>query len=336
MKKPWLFRVYSGWETTQLCGEYFINHDKDPYWNKQDFMESKTVFLCFVAQFDENELNRWDNVALEPRCHLVLEQAMKTSLRLAEYEDILDTQTIYSLIVGNLRWQKDLNCWCENQSLRTFDQALWSYTSWDFWALIFLKHLNLFSPIVWPNSTSIVRFVSPTQPPSRNQTSTVGMERIKALTTYYNKFFAQCSRAFIKLEVWRVVLSLSWCWDPNLLVQKKVIQKQDKKSKSIHRLLGPGSRTAHFLTWLVWLPLTNPLKTTTFRKGNKNRMETNSSVKPNLWEGFGVDFWFVLWFSRHLKAPDKPGFEWCQWWDAQQVCWFGAEHLYSERTTGPG
>lgn len=47
------------------------------------------------------------------------EQAMKTSLRLAEYEDILDTQTIYSLI---------------------------------------------------------------------------------ALTTYYNKFFAQCSRAFIKLE----------------------------------------------------------------------------------------------------------------------------------------
>lgn len=47
------------------------------------------------------------------------EQAMKTSLRLAEYEDILDTQTIYSLI---------------------------------------------------------------------------------ALTTYYNKFFAHCSRAFIKLE----------------------------------------------------------------------------------------------------------------------------------------
>lgn len=47
------------------------------------------------------------------------EQAMKTSLRLSEYEDILDTQTIYSLI---------------------------------------------------------------------------------ALTTYYNKFFAQCSRAFIKLE----------------------------------------------------------------------------------------------------------------------------------------
>ena len=103
-----------------------------PVENKQDFMETKAVFLCFVAQFDENELNRWDNVALEPRCQLVLEQAMKTSLRLAEYEDILDTQTIYSLIVGNLRWQKDLNCWCENQSLRTFDQALWSYTSWDF------------------------------------------------------------------------------------------------------------------------------------------------------------------------------------------------------------
>lgn len=73
-------------------------------------METKAVFLCFVAQFDEHELNRWDNVALEPRCQLVLEQAMKTSLRLAEYEDILDTQTIYSLIVGNLRWQKDLNC----------------------------------------------------------------------------------------------------------------------------------------------------------------------------------------------------------------------------------
>ena len=24
---PWLFRVYRGWTTTQLCGDYIINHD---------------------------------------------------------------------------------------------------------------------------------------------------------------------------------------------------------------------------------------------------------------------------------------------------------------------
>ena len=29
-KKPWLFRVYRGWKTTQLYGDYFINHCEDP------------------------------------------------------------------------------------------------------------------------------------------------------------------------------------------------------------------------------------------------------------------------------------------------------------------
>ena len=27
MKKPWLFRVYRGWNTTQLYGDYFISHE---------------------------------------------------------------------------------------------------------------------------------------------------------------------------------------------------------------------------------------------------------------------------------------------------------------------
>ena len=32
MKKPWLFRVYiEDYNTTQLCGDDFINHDTDPY-----------------------------------------------------------------------------------------------------------------------------------------------------------------------------------------------------------------------------------------------------------------------------------------------------------------
>ena len=30
-KKPWLFSVYRGWNPTQLCRDYFINHEKDPY-----------------------------------------------------------------------------------------------------------------------------------------------------------------------------------------------------------------------------------------------------------------------------------------------------------------
>ncbi len=30
-KKPWLFVVYWGWNPTQLLGDYFINHYKDPY-----------------------------------------------------------------------------------------------------------------------------------------------------------------------------------------------------------------------------------------------------------------------------------------------------------------
>ena len=30
-KGSWLFRVYRGWNTTQFCGDYFINHYKDPY-----------------------------------------------------------------------------------------------------------------------------------------------------------------------------------------------------------------------------------------------------------------------------------------------------------------
>ena len=28
---PWLFRVYRGWKTTQLCRDYFIKHYQDPY-----------------------------------------------------------------------------------------------------------------------------------------------------------------------------------------------------------------------------------------------------------------------------------------------------------------
>ncbi len=31
-KTTWLFRiVFGGWHTTQLSGDYFINHYKDPY-----------------------------------------------------------------------------------------------------------------------------------------------------------------------------------------------------------------------------------------------------------------------------------------------------------------
>ena len=30
-KKTWLFAVYRGWHPTQLYGDYFINHCKDPY-----------------------------------------------------------------------------------------------------------------------------------------------------------------------------------------------------------------------------------------------------------------------------------------------------------------
>ena len=37
MKKLWLFRVYRGWHPTQLCGDYFIYHYKDPLLNNQDF-----------------------------------------------------------------------------------------------------------------------------------------------------------------------------------------------------------------------------------------------------------------------------------------------------------
>ncbi len=29
-EKTWFFRVYRGWTTTQLCGDYCINHEKDP------------------------------------------------------------------------------------------------------------------------------------------------------------------------------------------------------------------------------------------------------------------------------------------------------------------
>ena len=38
MKKNWLFSVYRGWNPTQLCGDYFINHDiRIPFLNNQMF-----------------------------------------------------------------------------------------------------------------------------------------------------------------------------------------------------------------------------------------------------------------------------------------------------------
>ena len=37
--------MYSkGWDPTQLCGDYFINHDKDPYWNNQYNEKYKSCF----------------------------------------------------------------------------------------------------------------------------------------------------------------------------------------------------------------------------------------------------------------------------------------------------
>ncbi len=51
MKKgPWLFRVYRGSKTTQLCGDY----NKDPIGslsNSQYFMESKAVFFSWLKWF---------------------------------------------------------------------------------------------------------------------------------------------------------------------------------------------------------------------------------------------------------------------------------------------
>ena len=39
MKKPWLFRVYRGWNPAQLYGDYFINHEITiPLLNNQYFM----------------------------------------------------------------------------------------------------------------------------------------------------------------------------------------------------------------------------------------------------------------------------------------------------------
>ncbi len=45
---PWLFRVLYGHYTSQLCGDYFINHDiRIPFINNQDFMESKAGISYF-------------------------------------------------------------------------------------------------------------------------------------------------------------------------------------------------------------------------------------------------------------------------------------------------
>ena len=48
MKKPWLFRIHRGWTTIQLCGDYFINHHKDPGSNKDRYQQ---YFLGAVFLF---------------------------------------------------------------------------------------------------------------------------------------------------------------------------------------------------------------------------------------------------------------------------------------------
>ena len=43
----WLFRIYRGWKTTQVCGDYFINHFKDPY-QTSSILETKMIFFRWV------------------------------------------------------------------------------------------------------------------------------------------------------------------------------------------------------------------------------------------------------------------------------------------------
>ena len=39
-KGPWLFRVYGGWKTTQLCVEIIINYCKDHYWTTRSYFRA--------------------------------------------------------------------------------------------------------------------------------------------------------------------------------------------------------------------------------------------------------------------------------------------------------
>ncbi len=54
-KGPWLVGIYRGWKTTQLYGDYFINHEiRIPSLNNQDSMESTALKLTASLH-----LNHW-------------------------------------------------------------------------------------------------------------------------------------------------------------------------------------------------------------------------------------------------------------------------------------
>ncbi len=49
-QKPWLFAVYRGWNTTQLCGIYWINHEIRIAIKQPVFLHSRVVFFSEVVE----------------------------------------------------------------------------------------------------------------------------------------------------------------------------------------------------------------------------------------------------------------------------------------------
>ena len=56
-KNPWGFRVYRGWDPTQLCGDYFINHDiriliKQPGWLMESKEKNPGFWIPWIPSLD--------------------------------------------------------------------------------------------------------------------------------------------------------------------------------------------------------------------------------------------------------------------------------------------
>ena len=47
-QKPWLFRVYRGWDTTQFFRDYFINHYNDPYQTTSISIQWKAINTHYI------------------------------------------------------------------------------------------------------------------------------------------------------------------------------------------------------------------------------------------------------------------------------------------------